>query len=76
MLGLPLEILENEQGPGAGAAILAAVGCGEYPDTDTAAGQIVKVSRVIEPDKNLVAKYNDKYHEFVKIYPAVKALFD
>ncbi len=76
VLGLPLEILENEQGPGAGAAILAAVGCGEYPDTDTAAGQIVKVSRVIEPDKNLVAKYNDKYHEFVKIYPAVKTLFD
>lgn len=76
VLGLPLEVLENEQGPGAGAAILAAVGCGEYPDTDTAAREIVKVSGVIEPDKTLVEKYNEKYLEFVKIYPAVKKLFD
>lgn len=76
VLGLPLEVLENEQGPGAGAAILAAVGCGEYPDTDTAAREIVKVSGVIEPDKVLVEKYNEKYHEFVKIYPAVKKLFE
>lgn len=30
VLNLKLEIVENEEGPGFGAAILAAVGCGEY----------------------------------------------
>ncbi len=76
VLDITLEVLESEQGPGAGAAILAATGCGEYPDIGIAIKEIVKVSKVIEPDKTLVEKYNYKYNGFVKIYPAVKQLFN
>lgn len=76
VLDITLEVLESEQGPGAGAAILAAAGCGEYPDISTAVKEIVKVSEIIGPDKELVEKYNYKYHKFIKIYPAVKQLFN
>ena len=74
-LNLKLEIVENEEGPGLGAAILAAVGCGEYPNVETACEKLVKVVEVIEPEKELVEKYNKCYEKYKKLYPAVLELF-
>ncbi len=39
--------------------MLAAVGCGEYPDVETAAAKIVKVVDTVEPDVELTAKYEE-----------------
>lgn len=64
-----------EEGPAMGGAILAAVACGEYVSVNEAASKIVKVSEVIEPDKKLVEKYNQRYNCFRNIYPAVKDLY-
>lgn len=58
-----------------GGAMLAAVGCGEYPDVKTAADKIVKVIDTVEPEPGLVQKYEERYQKFKKIYPAVKGLF-
>ena len=58
-----------------GAAILAAVGCGEYPNVETACEKLVKVVEVIEPEKELVEKYNKCYEKYKKLYPAVLELF-
>ena len=55
--------------------MLAAVGCGEYPDVETIAEKLVKVVDTIEPEPELVAKYEEKYHKFRTIYPTVKELF-
>ena len=55
--------------------MLAAVGCGEYPDVETAAKKLVKVVDTVEPEEELVAKYEEKYQKFKKIYPVVKELF-
>ena len=74
-MNLKVDVLENEEGPAMGGAILAAVGCGEYPDVETAAKRLVKVASTVEPEKELVAKYEEKYQKFKKIYPAVKDLF-
>ena len=41
-----------------------------------AAEKLVKVIDTIEPDPELVEKYNDRYAKFAKIYPTVKGLFD
>lgn len=75
-LNLRLEIVESEEGPGLGAAILAAVGCGEYPDVVTACDKLVKVVDVVEPEIELVEKYNKRYEKFKKLYPTVKALYE
>ena len=75
VMNLSLDILENEEGPGLGGAILAAVGCGEYASVEAACEKLVKVKTTVEPDPELVAKYEKRYQEFKKIYPTVKSLF-
>ena len=76
VLGITVEMIESEEGPGYGGAILAAVACGEYPSVEAATDKLVKVVGSEEPDVALVAKYEDRYQKFAKIYPTVKGLFD
>ena len=75
VLGIPVQEIESEEGPGYGGAILAAVGCGEYATVEEAAGKLVKVVGEVTPDPELTAKYEEKYQKFRKLYPAVKELF-
>ena len=74
-LGLKVDVPACEEGPSMGGAMLAMVACGAYPDVVSAANAIVKVVDTIEPDPELVEKYNERYDEFRRIYPAVKGLF-
>ena len=69
-------MIESEEGPGYGGAILAAVGCGEFATVEEAAEKLVKVVGTVEPDPELTAKYDAKYQQFRQIYPACKELFD
>ena len=75
VLNVRVEIISNDEGPAFGGAILAAVGCGEYPDIKTASSKFIKVINTIEPQANLVEKYEKNYQKFKAIYPSVKALF-
>jgi len=75
VLGIPVQTIESEEGPGYGGAILAAVGCGEYASVEEAAEKLVKVIGTVEPDADLVAKYEERYQYFKKLYPTVKVLF-
>ena len=75
VMNLKLDIIESEEGPGYGGAILAAVGCGEYASVEEACEKLVKVVDTIEPDPVLVEKYEEKYQQFRKLYPTVKKLF-
>ncbi len=76
VLGIKLNIIESEEGPGLGGAMLAAVACGEYASVEEAAAKIVKIVDCVEPDAELTAKYDAKYAKFKEIYPTVKALYD
>lgn len=76
VLGIKVDVIESEEGPGYGGAMLAAVACGEFASVEEAAEKLVKVIDTIEPDPELVEKYNDRYAKFAKIYPTVKGLFD
>ena len=75
VLNIPLVSPVSEQGPGMGAAMLAMVGCGEYPTVAEACKAIVKTASVTEPDPALSEKYQRQYEKFRKIYPALKDLF-
>ncbi len=75
VLGIPLDILVTEQGPGYGGALLAMVCCGKYGSVKEATDALVHVSRTIEPDAELTARYEERYQKFKQIYPTCKALF-
>ena len=75
VLNLKLDLIESEEGPGYGGAILAAVGCGEYESVQAACEKLVHVVDTVEPDPVLVEKYEARYQEFRKLYPAVKDFF-
>ena len=75
IMGIKVDVIESEEGPALGGAMLAAVGCGEYPDVKTIAEKIVKVVDTIEPEPELTAKYEERYQQFRRIYPTVKGLF-
>ena len=75
IMGIRVDVIESEEGPALGGAMLAAVGCWEYPDVKTIAEKIVKVVDTIEPEPKLTAKYEERYQQFRRIYPTVKGLF-
>lgn len=75
ILNLKVDVIESEEGPGYGGAILAAVGCGVYATVEEAAKKLVKVIDTVEPEPALVEKYEAKYQIFRNIYPQVKGLF-
>ena len=74
-LNLPVHVLETEQGPAYGAAMLAIVGCGEYAGVEEAAAKIVRVREEIRPNPIAVKKYDEKYGIYKRLYPALKDLF-
>lgn len=75
IFNVKVDIIESEEGPGYGAAMLAAVGCGEFASVQEAADKLVRVVETVEPDPETAALYEDKYQKFRQIYPAVKELF-
>lgn len=76
VLNLKVNTISNEEGPSYGAAILAAVGCGEFSSVKEATNSLIKVKDTINPDSALVAKYEKQYQKFREIYPALKPVFD
>ena len=75
VMNMKVDVIESEEGPALGGAMLAAVGCGEYLDVETAAKELIKVVETLEPEEELVKMYEARYQKFRKIYPAVKELF-
>ena len=59
VLNIKVDSIESEEGPGYGGAMLAAVGCGEYKTVEEAAQKLVKVTDTVEPEKELVEKYEE-----------------
>ncbi len=72
ILDMEVEILESEEGPALGGAILAATACGEYATVEDAVKAIVKVRKIISPQKELAGVYQKKYEVFRSLYPAIK----
>ncbi|MBQ9870529.1 MAG: xylulokinase [Eubacterium sp.] len=75
IMNLTVETIESEEGPALGGALLAAVGCGVFRDTKEAAAAVVKVTGQEIPDPTLVARYEEKYQTFRKLYPALKDVY-
>ncbi len=76
ILNLKVDVIESEEGPAMGGAMLAAVANGEYASVEEIAAKVVKIVDTVEPDPALVAKYEERYQQFKEIYPACKPVFD
>jgi xylulokinase len=73
--GMPVEILEAEEGAAYGAALLAGVGVDVWPSVERACETAVKVAQVVEPDPAHVAVMNGRYEQYRALYPALKQSF-
>lgn len=76
VMNIPMDILEAEEGPALGGAMLAAVGCGEFASAHDAAARVVRVAKTIRPDADLCARYEARYQTFRKLYPSLKVVFE
>lgn len=76
VLNIKVCVLDKEEGPSLGAAMLAAVGTGKYSDVAAAAEHIVHTVATVEPDPEIAARYEKKYQQFKQIYPALRPVFD
>lgn len=75
VMNLKVDVIESEEGPGYGGAILAAVACGEYASVEEATSKLVKVIDTVEPDPAIAARYEEQYRKFVRMYPALKDVY-
>ena len=75
ILNLNIEITETLEGPGYGAAILAAVACNEFSNLKEACKSIIRVRKSIVPNAEIAKRYDEKYAKFKALYPALKGLF-
>ena len=75
VLGIPLDMVKTEQGPGYGGAMLAMVGCGQFASVQDAADALVERASTTMPDPELTERYEKQYQKFHKIYAVMKPLF-
>ena len=66
--------LTTEQGPGLGAAMMAAVGLGWFNNLNECAGTFVHYKSAALPKSEDVHKYNEVYESYKKVYAATKDL--
>lgn len=60
--------LSSEQGPGMGAAMLAAYGCGWFDSLKSCADAVLQVNQTFEPDRANVARYRELFNIYQDVY--------
>ncbi len=59
-----------------GAALLAGVGAGAWPDVETACSAIIQITGRLRPEPAQVEQYRRSYRVYRELYPALKASFE
>ncbi|HTJ31009.1 MAG TPA: xylulokinase [Acidobacteriaceae bacterium] len=72
--GHAVEILTAEEGGAFGAALMAGVGAGAWPDLDAACARAIHVAERIEPAPSWTSAYAAGYARWQKLYPALATL--
>ena len=76
VLGIPLLLPRTSVGSPFGAAVLAGMGAGVFPDIRKSLLEIVKLERRFEPDQANHERYMKSYKVFRDIYEHLKSDFD
>jgi xylulokinase len=72
VFGMPVELIEADEGGAYGAGLLAGVGTGVWPSVDAACDTAVKGAHRILPNEKSAALMSRQYAEFRKLYPALR----
>ncbi len=72
--GYPCERLTAEEGGAFGAALMAGVGAGGWPDLEAACAAAITVAETIHPDAAAVRRYAEGYAGYRRVYPALKGI--
>lgn len=70
----PVVTLATEQGPGMGAAMIAAVGAGWFTDFEACTDVFVNHQEEVRPNPENVKRYDASYKLYREIYPTIKDL--
>ncbi len=73
VIGMPVASVNTTEGAAFGAALLAAVGVGVYPNAASACEACITVTEVVSPS-SASADYEQPYREYTALYPAVKSV--
>ncbi|MBW3625060.1 MAG: xylulokinase [Armatimonadetes bacterium] len=74
--GHPHVLINVDEGPAYGVALLAGVGAGVWPSVQEACRATIKVEQQTAPHADHVPIYNDFYEVYRGLYPALKSLFE
>ncbi len=72
VFGIPLQRTQSTEQASLGAALLAGVGAGVYQNLDEACSQTVRYGAVTEPNPQRHAFYNERYAQYLELYPRLK----
>jgi xylulokinase len=72
--GHTVDVLAAEEGGAFGAALLAGVGAGAWPDLDAACAEAITVAQQIEPDEAAQERYAVGYQGYRRVYPALRGI--
>ena len=76
VLGLPVLLPRTSVGSPFGAAILAGMGTGAFPDVRKSLREMIQLDRRFEPDPANHERYTEIYRVFRDIYDHLKGDFD
>lgn len=75
VLGIPLITTQVPDVTSLGAAMLAGVACGVWPDVRSCSHELVKTAELIEPDRWTTALYQERYDTWHSLYPLLRPKF-
>jgi xylulokinase len=76
VLGAELVVVNTTEGAAYGAAILAGVGFGEWPDAEAAGSNLIKIVERVSPEEKRVVLYGLVHDKYKELYPALKPSFN
>ena len=75
VLNVELVTVNTSEGAAYGAALLAGVGYGNWPDVYSACKNTITITGQDLPDPSIVSIYEDSYQRYKNSYPALKNIF-
>lgn len=75
IFGTKVNMINATEGPAYGAAILAAVGTGEFASVEEACDELIKVTESVEPVEENKKKYDEVHQIYRCLYATLKDVF-
>jgi xylulokinase len=75
VLNVELVTVNTTEGAAYGAALLAGVGAGVWPDVDTACAQTIKTENAVTPNREAASLYESLYPHYRNLYATLRPTF-